>query len=116
MSTTRKNCPWCDGEVAADDERRTTSHTVPLCDGYRAFLAKGKVRSIGREVLDDAGRMVARVRYVKFKGPVWHVALDSSKTVCGLLMPLAGLNVRRQRPTRVCENCERQDEREEKRN
>jgi len=60
MSTTRGRCPWCKGEVATDDEEKRTSHTVPLCDGYKEFLSRGKVKPAGVDVLDSQGRVVSR--------------------------------------------------------
>lgn len=61
-TTGRGPCPWCKGEVAFDNAERRTSHTDPLCDGYKAFLARGKTTPMGVDVLDDAGR---RVRPIK---------------------------------------------------
>lgn len=61
MATTRDPCPWhCGGEVATDDVRRTTAHSVPLCPGYLEFLATASSAPtrVTIDLLGDSGELV----------------------------------------------------------
>jgi hypothetical protein len=61
VAATRDPCPWhCGGEVATDDVRRTTSHSVPMCQGYLDFIGQGRPPLYATlDVLDDSGELVS---------------------------------------------------------
>lgn len=52
-------CPWCTGEIAHDEERKSTGHSDPVCSGFMDMIgASGGFARMTIDIVDDDNNVV----------------------------------------------------------